>query len=63
MSNPEIDTRAEIESALEDFKIFLDMGVVVHSMFPEHYTEQVLSALNLVIEEFETNLKPRILAA
>jgi hypothetical protein len=63
MSTPQIDTRAEIESALEDFKIFLDAGVAVYSTLPERYTPQVLGALNLVIKEFETILKPRILAA
>lgn len=60
MSNPQIDTRAEIEKALEEFDIFLAAGIVVWSLPPAD--NSALVTLTTVAEEFE-NLKTRILAA
>lgn len=62
MTNPQIDTRAEIESALQDFRVFIDMGVLVHSLTNDDADRRVLGALNLVLEEFQ-DLSNRILAA
>lgn len=59
MTNPAIDTRSAIETALENYKIFLEMGVVVNTMFGDAKT---VSALNLCIEEFQT-LSDSILSA
>lgn len=63
MSNPQIDTRAAIERAFEDFDVFLDMGILVNSMFPSDGGERTVSALQLVKDEFNNTLRPSVLDA
>lgn len=60
MSTPQIDTRAAIEQALDEFNIFLHAGVVVWSMEPAD--KSALTTLEFVIEEFN-KLKSAVLSA
>lgn len=60
MSNPQIDTRAEIEEAFKEFDIFLAAGLYVWNMEPA--SRDAITTLNTVIEEFEL-VKARVLAA
>lgn len=60
MSNPQIDTRAAIESAFEEFDIFLKAGVEVWSIPP--IDRSAVITLETVIAEFKI-LKDRILSA
>lgn len=60
MSTPQIDTRAAIEQALDEFNIFLQAGMLVWSIPP--VDRSAVITLEFVIEEFN-KLKSAVLSA